>query len=125
MTACIAELDLINSSNCRAGSYVVTACNVELDLRNSCIIIYAYLHCYRLKSGMVRVGVVGFGHLGQYLVEKIQQNEDGRHRRRINTDENAKVVAAVWGTELIKQQRRPLPFLLYLSFFYDCRIHIL
>ena len=58
------------------------------------------------------------------------------HRRRINTEEMAKVVAAVWGTEFIlrvrilqnvlvqnslfpKQQQRPLPFLLYLSFFYD------
>ena len=25
-----------------------------------------------------------------------------RHRRRINTEEKAKVVAAVWGTEFIK-----------------------
>ena len=62
--------------------------------------------------------------------------------RRINTEEKAKVVAAGWGAEfiqflaalailprtilknsvarnLIKQKRRPLHFLLSLSFFYD------
>jgi hypothetical protein len=32
-----------------------------------------------IVSEMVGVGVVGFGHLGQYLVEKIKQNQEGKH----------------------------------------------
>jgi homoserine dehydrogenase len=31
-----------------------------------------------IVSEMVGVGVVGFGNLGQYLVEKIKQNQDGK-----------------------------------------------
>ena len=56
------------------------------------------------------------------------------------TEEKVKVVTAVWGTSYFalgrfeeyvlvgwilfpKQQQRPLPFLLYLSFFYDCTLY--
>ena len=41
------------------------------------------------------------GGLKQLMVEKVAAF-CCRHRRRINTEEKAKVVAAVWGTEFIQ-----------------------
>ena len=39
----------------------------------------------------------------EHTIQEMRQNWKGTvHRLRINTEEKAKVVAAVWGTEFIK-----------------------
>ena len=85
----------------RSGCKIPSNCLGQSNFLYSCVIIKTHIHTEHSTLHFT-VQYVNFCLSFFYLMTKEKRRVLLTYRRRIKTEETAKVVAAVWGTELIQ-----------------------